>query len=846
MQEQKSKIMYDEARQYWQEMLSGDFQELFLECDYQSGNSKNLKPEKMEFEIKQNLSDKLIKVCKSNDMMLYVYLMSAFEVMFYLLTGTKKIRLGVPALTTGPSTENLGILTQSTIDPAMSFRSFLNAVKRKLLTEYQYQAYTMEEALIEADCHTPYEDFVKYVVALESLHTQEAADTFLDSLHSDFIISFAKSTTLTGIIHYNPNHVSREFLQVISSVYQYIIDQTLQNLDLPLKEIVLADKEELEKLKSWNQTRYLFENEKTADQFFEDIAAQYGGNAAGVYVANKGLDDVFTINYETLNTKSNQLAHILLKHGVEKGDAVGVLMSNSLDLIIAMLGIMKAGAAFLPLDIEYPEERINAIANDVKMKWLLTNLEKEIVSVPDTTVLKSDMLAWKEASKESVSVMKTLEDTAYILYTSGSTGVPKGVRVSHRNLMNFILWRVKAYQYSDKEISLQLISPAFDGSLTNILPVLLSGGSCVLIHNQLWRDIRFVNQVIKTQKITNFSLVPTLYRMLAEQADMGEWDSIRFIVLAGESTKPALCRLTQEKFPHVTLMNEYGPTEATITAAAKQNMDADNCNCIGKPIDNTAVYILNEEHKILPAGLTGELSIAGEGVVKGYIGRNEESQQKFIVSPFNQDMTLYLTGDKARWNQNGELEYLGRKDRLVKLHGLRIELEEITSVLLEQDGISDAYVWIYKEKEQEELVAVVEAKTKVDLDVVKEKVSEKLPHYMVPGILRQVTALPMNCNGKIAVDELNHLVTLEEASQDQGELNETEQFFVELWGNILQHNNFNINSRFFDIGGNSLLIMLMNNEVEKKYPGILTIPDYFTCFTIKKLAETVIERTGNQ
>jgi amino acid adenylation domain-containing protein len=836
-------MTYDEVRQYWREQLDGDLQEMVIDYGYKEKTVQKSNYKTTKFIIDQRMTDKLMNVCKNNDMMLYIYLMAAFEVMLYKLTGTQDICLGVPCLTKGPSTENLAVLIKSMVSSTMSYREFLNKVKRNIMSGYQNQSYLMEEALVEVNCPIPYQNFVKYAVTLDSIHSPDIAGELIHSLQSDFVISFTKNSTLAGIIQYNSNRVPEEFLQTLSKVYIYIIQQTLQDLDLIIKKILVVDKEEMGKLEQWNQTVYDFKVNETIDRVFEKNVCLYGKKTALVYVKNKELDGCMTMDYETLAEKSNQLVHVLLRHGIKRGDSVGIIMPNSLELVIAMLSILKVGGAFVPMDTEYPKERVSDIVKDASIKLLLTKKEKNLEEISGTTILYLEALDWNKISKEPVTITKSLEDTAYIIYTSGSTGTPKGVRISHKSFLNFILWRIKAYQYSTKEVSLQLISPAFDGSLTNIFPILLSGGRCVYIHNSLWRDVPFINQVIANQKITNFSVVPTMYRLLAEQADTDEWTSIRFIVLAGEVTKPSLIKLTKDKYPHVLLINEYGPTEATITATAKPNMDSSDCNCIGKPIANTSAYILNEDGNILPSGVVGELCIAGIGVVSGYIGLREEEQQKFCINPYNPEENMYKTGDTARWNYGGQLEYLGRKDRLVKLHGLRIELEEITSILLAQENISDAYVWIHNENGREELVGVVESCIALDMDSVKEKLREKLPYYMIPGRLKQVDVFPVNCNGKIELDVLSSLIELDENTDYTEPLNEVEQYFTELWASLLHQNNFNIHSKFFDIGGNSMLIMLMHNEVEKKYPGTLTIPDYFSCATIKKLAEMVIDRS---
>ena len=835
-------VPYNEMGQYWQEVLDSSLQELAIDYGYKKTNFQKLEQKKMIFTIDTAMTDRLMDICRHDNRMLYFYLMAAFEVMLYKLTGAHDICLGVPYLKEGPASENLAILIRSTITADMSYRDFLNILKRNILSGYQNQSYPMEEALMEANCPVPFQNFVKCTIALDSIHSLHIAEELLHSLQSDFVITFTRDKTLTGVIQYYSHRIPEQFLHTLINVYKFIIQQTIQDLNQNIMNILVTDDEEMDKLRKWDQTSDDFKINSTVDCIFERNVELYGKNTALIYLKDKDLNSSIVIDYENLNERANQLAHILLDYEVKKGDSIGILMSNSIELVVAMLSILKVGGAFVPMDTGYPKERVRSIVESASIKLLLTNEATDLDAMLDIDVLNYGTLNWKGISKTPVSIEKFLEDTAYIIYTSGSTGVPKGVKVSHKGLLNFILWRIKAYRYSDKEVSLQLISPAFDGSLTNIFPILLSGGRCVYIHNSLWRDIPFVNQVIANQKITNFSVVPTVFRLLVEQAEKNEWDSVRFAVLAGEVTKPSLIDFTQDKYPHLLLINEYGPTEATITATAKLKMNAETYNCIGKPIANTSIYILNEDGNILPSGLAGELCIAGTGVVSGYIGSKGENLKRFCASPGDSEEILYKTGDIARWNNDGELEYLGRKDQLVKLHGIRIELAEITNILLAQENISDAYVWIRHGNDADELVGIVESNTALDMDFIKEKLGEKLPCYMIPGRLKQVDHFPVNNNDKIELDILKSLIEQEENISNTEPLNEAEQFFTDLWISLLHRNDFNIHSKFFDVGGNSMLIMLMHNEVEKKYPGVITIPDYFSYATIKNLAELVMLR----
>jgi amino acid adenylation domain-containing protein len=346
----------------------------------------------------------------------------------------------------------------------------------------------------------------------------------------------------------------------------------------------------------------------------------------------------------------------------------------------------------MPIEPNYPSNRIRYMVRDSNMKLLVTNCSLS-GSFPFEGIIIN--LSRQECTKEAVSnldLVNSPDDPVYMIYTSGSTGKPKGIVVAHKNLFNYVKWRIDALGHNAEDISLQLLSIAFDGFATNFYPALLSGGSVVFVDNVYWRDSKYISEVISAQKITNFSLVPLLYRMILENGKNTMLKSLRFVVLAGEESDTSLIELSQQKYPEVLLVNEYGPTETTIATTSFVGMDAGNISIIGRPIANNKIYILDKDKQLMPIGLFGELCVSGEGVSKGYRSRAKLTADKFIENPFSENGILYKTGDLARWRQDGTIELLGRIDNQVKVMGYRIEPGEIEAVLSGHKAINKTVV----------------------------------------------------------------------------------------------------------------------------------------------------------
>ena len=543
------------------------------------------------------------------------------------------------------------------------------------------------------------------------------------------------------------------------------------------------------------------------------------------------------ITYEELDAMSNNIYYSLKNKGITKGDRVSLLLSNPLNALISLVGIIKAGAAYVPINTEYPKERVNYILKDSESKAVITEDKFDFVRESNIDVLYYDDISKDCKEKVEVICNNTPDDLAYIIYTSGSTGTPKGVKIKNISIVNFAKWRISKYEFTNKDVTLQTLSNAFDGYGSNLYSALLSGGSLVLLGEDIFRDYKIAASLIDSLKITNFSTVPAIYKAILMSKDTYTFKSLRFVVLAGEKTSKQLIKLSKNNLPNVELINEYGPTECCITTTYLRNMDENNLDIIGVPVDNVKVYVLNEDLNRQPIGLEGELYVSGISLSSGYVNMEEETLNSFIKSPFDDNECLYKTGDLVCFTESGELRYLERIDGQVKILGNRIELDEIENVTREIDGITEcAAVIIDDELNKKIYLYYVSNNENISANTIKDYIFDKLPFYMLPAKYVKIDKIPLNYNGKVDKKLLiNNLKDFKaEEVNEIVELNELNSMLLDKFKEVLCNDDITVNDNFFDVGGDSIKAMQLISKVSEegyslkikdifKYPSVIEL-----------------------
>ncbi|MCB2354691.1 non-ribosomal peptide synthetase [Clostridium estertheticum] len=437
------------------------------------------------------------------------------------------------------------------------------------------------------------------------------------------------------------------------------------------------------------------------------------------------------------------------------------------------------------------------------------------------------------------------ENIAYLIYTSGTTGNPKGVMISHNSISQSIFWRKKEYKLTSEDNELQIFSYAFDGFLASLFAPIISGAKVVLLENDKAKDPIAIKECISNYKITHFIAVPTLYMMLMEHISSQELKSVRIVTLAGEKASSSTLRRSNELRKDMEIVNEYGPTEATISATILRNMNSDSSAIIGRPIANTEVYILDEDNRMQSIGVAGELCISGDRLAIGYLNNSELTGKKFITNPFKPGKRMYRTGDMARWLADGTLEYLGRIDQQVKIRGYRIELGEIQHNLLRNKLIKDVVVVVESSCNdsgaiENYICAYYVSDIELTVQELRDHLAENLPEYMIPSFFVKMKEFPLNHSGKVDRNKL---------PRPKGVINMgreivlpsgvVEEKLSNIWQQILGIDEVGVNDNFFDLGGNSVLLIRMHGLIDKLYPGKVTITNIFTYTTIEKLAKLI-------
>ncbi|WP_218618662.1 non-ribosomal peptide synthetase, partial [Paenibacillus sp. P3E] len=544
------------------------------------------------------------------------------------------------------------------------------------------------------------------------------------------------------------------------------------------------------------------------------------------------------ITYNQLNKKANSLANLLRKNMVTKGRVVAIVLDRSIDFIISIFGILKSGAAYLPIDTEYPDERINHMLLQANAAGLISRSDFQI-NMLSCFRINIDEMIYTNEDVANLSNINSDNDLVYTIFTSGSTGRPKGVMVEHGSLVNYISWRIKAYDFSDRDVALQLLSVAFDGFGAILYSCLLSGGKLVLLNSDHSKNVNLIKQSIINYGITCSSFVPSLYRLIIDASNKEDIKTLRIVTLAAEKTDKSLVNSSSQLNPNLILVNEYGPTENTIGTTANFSMSEGNVTSIGKPISNNHIVILNEYSNLLPIGVPGELCISGAGLARGYINDDELTADKFRFNPFFREMRMYRTGDLVRWLPDGSIEYIDRIDDQVKLNGYRIELSEITCHLQKYSEVADSIVTVRNDASGKKMLcAYYVAEKEIPFNMLREFLSEWLPVYMIPSSFTKINKIPLSPNGKADKNGLPEPKRDENSRVVKLPVTLEEHIICQAYSEVFGISNLDLNNNFFELGGDSIRAIQIVSRLQK-YNRSLEVKDVYSMSPLKKIAEVM-------
>ncbi|URZ00311.1 non-ribosomal peptide synthetase [Clostridium felsineum] len=656
--------------------------------------------------------------------------------------------------------------------------------------------------------------------------------------NTNFDLTFEISLFDEIVFKYSFNEVNFEkgFIENVNDTYIRFIKTVVEDNKLRLYDLQLVSKIEKEKiLNDFKGKEIKYPKHQSIYELFKEKVLEYPNNISLVFKNEK-------ITYKQLDSRVSELAKIIINFKIGKGNIVGIIVDRSLEMVVSMLAVLKSGAAYLPIDPEYPLDRINYIIEDSKVSLILTkkkldlnfNFIGDIIYLDDKKIYKL---------KKASSILERIpKDTAYIIYTSGSTGKPKGVVIRHKSIVNTLHWRKNYYKFNSSDVILQLPSFSFDSSVEDIFTPLISGASVVILTKDQRYNFSDIEKIIKDEKITHFLSVPSFYKtMLQEISDC--LVNMRTITIAGENFKENLVREHFEKLSNVELFNEYGPTENSVCSTVYK-FDKENIQLlIGNCIDNTKCYILDEDNNVMPIGVPGELCVSGPGLAYGYLGKENLTKEKFISNPINTEERMYKTGDLAKWESDGNIKFLGRIDHQIKIRGFRIELEEIENVILKSEDIDNVVV-IQNDKSinKDTLCAFLVASNEISIDKIKENIANSLPNYMIPNYFIKLEQMPLTPNAKvdrsallqILKDNINEQKLIEKPSND------VETNILNIWREVLQINDIDVNSNLFDVGGDSLKLMRIHFKIDKLYKEKISIAQMFSVPTIRAISNKIL------
>jgi aspartate racemase len=611
----------------------------------------------------------------------------------------------------------------------------------------------------------------------------------------------------------------------------------------------------------WNDTRTDYPRDKSVAQLFEDTAAAHA-DATAVVLAGQ------TLTYAELNRRANRLAHRLRKMGVRPEVMVGCCLERSLDLIVALVAILKAGGAYVPLDASYPKERFDLLLEDTHAPVMITqkSLAANVLSgrkvsgivVDDEEFASATSPAASADSDQNPAPAGGPTSLAYVMYTSGSTGRPKGVMVENRAIVRLVR-NTNFCKLGPHETFLQYAPISFDASTLEIWGPLLNGGRLVLMPPQA-SSLVDLGRTIRDQRVTAMWLTAGLFSLMVEQR-LEDLAPLRQLLAGGDVLPARHVRRVLDAHPGCTLINGYGPTENTTFTCCHVMRSGDaipDSVPIGRPISNTRVYILDDDKRPVAQGETGELWAAGDGVARGYLNSPDATAEKFLRDPFVADSAarMYRTGDLARWREDGSVEFLGRIDTQVKILGYRIEPGEIEGALLAHGAVKQVCVVPHTDESgSKRLVAYYVAATDSGTTAadLRKFLAEKLPAFMVPALFVPLANLPLTPNGKIdraalpapgAASAVPGNGAESPASSVPGETaaSEMEQNLIALWKRILRVDPIGLDDNFFDIGGDSLLLVAVHSNLQKTLHIEIPVTDLFEFTTVRTLAR----RLGSQ
>ncbi|WHA04412.1 amino acid adenylation domain-containing protein [Candidatus Bandiella numerosa] len=860
---------------YWKDKLSGIPAELGLPTDKKRPKELSYEGGHYNFEIEVETSKRLVEIGKEEGASLYMVLLSALKVLLHKLSGNEDIVIGSPIANRNyKETEKMigffvnTMISRGEVKGNKKFNELLSEVRNDILTSYEHQDIPFEQIVdsLEVERTTNKNPVFQVMFNMRNIvnsnkglllnvSTENIANPYkIAKFDIDLDCSYYANGTINFDIRYIKDLFYPKTIEAFAGYFSNILDNILTNKEIKLRNIkIIPDKREKNR----------------------GIEKEYIGGEGIIELFEKQVKEVpdriavvcgfKQMTYKEINEKSNQLARYLISKGIRKDSLVMLFIERSEYLLITILGILKAGGGYIPVDSSYPDKRVKYILSDTNAKMLIGSgeygdrmekISKE-VKIDREDELLTELIDSKEMeeniSKEgrgNLYIKVSSYNIAYVIYTSGTTGRPKGVMVNHGGMLNHLMEKVRGLKYTKKDIIAQTATQVFDISVWQLFIAIIKGSKEVIIKQESVLDSNELMEMLRKENISVLELVPTQIEYLLEKYRSSK---IRMLLVTGEAFKKVLREEILSKMKGVEIINAYGPTECSDDVThyifdGRSKSIENNITPIGKLIANTQIYIVDQYMSLLPTGAIGELYVGGAGLARGYLNRSGLTAEKFIANPFATEgdikrgySRLYRTGDLGRYLSDGNIEYIGRNDEQVKIRGYRIELGEIENVIQAYTGIKQGVV-VAKVREggNKYLVGYYVSEEELNEEDMENYLGKKLPEYMIPSKLMKIEKIPVTINGKIDKKGLPE----PEFSNEEGYVaprNEIEEKSCKIWEEVLGIDKVGIKDDFFKMGGHSLLATRLISRLRKEYKIEIKLMSLFDKKTIEGLSKIIAE-----
>ncbi|MBL6448227.1 amino acid adenylation domain-containing protein [Fulvivirga sp. 29W222] len=849
-------------RGYWLNQLAGELPVLEMPTDSPRPLIFDSEGSKIEFELKADISSRLRQLAKDNNCTLHVLMYTIYCVLLSKYTGQQELVIGIPVAgrkhpdlqkMQGMFVNNMAV--KSSIPKNVSFKQLLQFEKDRLSEALTHQDYPFDQLVNEIDdqrdvSRNPVFDtmFIYQNMGFPKAYTSDFSLTrhFFDPGFSKFDISmevFDYEQSIKYAIEYADKLFEKETILRLRKHFESLVETIVHNPGADISQISMLPASEYDwYVKNYNQTERDYPKGKVIHQLFEE---QVKATPDAIAVEFEGE----TLTYQQLNDNADCLADTLRQKGIEANHMVGVLLPRSPELVVTILGILKAGGSYLPLDTELPEERVNYILTHSQcniaititahesrlLNWQLgaTDLNPVILNLDKESLIAKDNNEIKNINKPS--------DLAYIIYTSGTTGKPKGVMIEHHSLVNYICWASDQYVGGEQATFPLYTSISFDLTITSIFTPLVTGNK-LMIYQDVNNDL-LINKIVTDNKVNVVKLTPSHLKLITEsKVEIPVESSIKRFIVGGEELEQRLAHDIYNKFSgKIDICNEYGPTEATVGCMIHRFDPSEHTNTvpIGVPASNTQVYILDRFLQPVPTGVKGEMYISGDGLARGYLFSEALTDERFIANPFIVGQKMYKTGDIAKRLANGTLEFIGRADQQVKINGYRIELAEIENCLMGFSGIDEALVIAkLNQKDKKVIYAYFISDSDKEISELRSYLADQLPHYMIPAYFVKIDTVPLTKNGKV---DYGALPEPEQTGREQDSVssmpkNDVERISLKVWSEVFGEEDLSVTDNFFELGGDSIKAVQISSRLNEE--GIsLNVKDILTYHTIEQISQ---------